>query len=75
MKQELRAADDVSGTKVFDGTLQLSKATVDKNVQLAKDNVSMVWFLTGLPVILWIVGGLLTVAGIILVVRMVRSRA
>jgi hypothetical protein len=75
MKQELRAANDISGTEVFDGTLELTKDTVDKNVKTAQDNTADLWLLTGLPVILWIVGGVLMLAGVVLVVMLVRRRA
>jgi hypothetical protein len=74
MKQELRAADDISGTDVFNGTLELNQATVDSYVKLAKDNKAQLWLLTDLPVILWIVGGVLTVVGVVLVVRLARRR-
>jgi DUF3068 family protein len=68
MKQELRTPDQTAGlgTAVFDGTLELNQKTVDANVRTAKDNMPKLWLLTGLPVILWIVGGVLTVAGIVL---------
>lgn len=69
-KQELRTADQTAGagTTVFDGTLELNEDTVAKNVTVAKDNMSRLWLLTGLPVILWIVGGVLVLAGIVLLV-------
>lgn len=68
VKQELRTSDQNSGqgTAVFDGTLELNKKTVEANVRVAGDNKSKLWLLTGLPVILWIVGGVLLAAGIVL---------
>ena len=75
MKQELRAPGDSTGTAVFDGTLQLNQKTVDANVKTVQDNKSKLWLLTGLPVILWIVGGVLTVAGVVLVAALARRRA
>jgi hypothetical protein len=74
MKQELRTAEqgEGAGTTVFDGTLELNKKTVDANVRTAQENMSKLWLLTGLPVILWIVGGVLTLAGIVLVLTMRR---
>ena len=55
-----------SGTVVFEGTLRLNDKTVDKLVADAKDNVSKLWPLTDLPIILWIAGGVLVVGGIVL---------
>ncbi|GGM73270.1 hypothetical protein GCM10011609_06380 [Lentzea pudingi] len=68
VKQELRTSDESAGqgTAVFDGTLELNKKTVDANVRVAEDNKSKLWLLTGLPVILWIAGGVLLAAGIVL---------
>ena len=68
VKQELRTSDQSAGqgTAVFDGTLELNKKTVDNNVRVAEDNKSKLWLLTGLPVILWIAGGVLLAAGIVL---------
>lgn len=68
VKQELRTSDQNAGngTAVFDGTLELNKKTVDNNVRVAEDNKSKLWLLTGLPVILWIAGGVLLTAGIVL---------
>ena len=68
VKQELRTPEQSAGqgTAVFDGTLELNKKTVDANVQTAEENKSKLWLLTGLPVILWIGGGVLTLAGIVL---------
>ncbi|GAB3899010.1 DUF3068 domain-containing protein [Kibdelosporangium lantanae] len=75
MKQELRAPGESSGTVVFDGTLGLNQKTVDANVKTVQDNKSKLWLLTGLPVYLWIVGGVLTLAGVILVVALARRRS
>ncbi|NRN64201.1 hypothetical protein GC106_14070 [Kibdelosporangium sp. 4NS15] len=69
-KQELRTLDEGpgQGTTVFDGTMELTKDTVAKNVATAKENSSQMWLLTGLPVILWIVGGVALLVGILLLV-------
>jgi hypothetical protein len=74
MKQALRAPDDTSGTEVFNGTLELNQKTVDSNVKVAQENKTRLWLLTGLPLILWIAGGVLTLAGIVLVVMLARRR-
>lgn len=68
VKQELRTSDQNAGqgTAVFDGTLELNKKTVEANVRVAGDNKSKLWLLTGLPVILWIAGGVLLAVGIVL---------
>ncbi|RAS69706.1 hypothetical protein C8D87_1015 [Lentzea atacamensis] len=68
VKQELRTSDQNAGqgTAVFDGTLELNKKTVDANVRVAEDNKSKLWLLTGLPVILWIAGGVLLAVSIVL---------
>ena len=68
VKQELRTSDQNAGqgTAVFDGTLELNKKTVEANLRVAEDNKSKLWLLTGLPVILWIAGGVLLAAGIVL---------
>jgi hypothetical protein len=70
MKQELRTPDQTAGlgTAVFDGTLELNQKTVGANVQTANDNMAKLWLLTGFPVILWIGGGVLTLAGIVMLV-------
>lgn len=68
VKQELRTSGQNAGqgTAVFDGTLELNKKTVDSNVRVAEENKSKLWLLTGLPVILWIAGGVLLAAGVVL---------
>jgi hypothetical protein len=68
VKQELRTSDQNAGqgTAVFDGTLELNKKTVEANLRVAEDNKSKLWLLTGLPVILWIAGGVLLAVGIVL---------
>ncbi|WP_394618933.1 DUF3068 domain-containing protein [Lentzea sp. JNUCC 0626] len=68
VKQELRTPDQNAGrgTAVFDGTLEVNKKTVDANVRVAEENKSKLWLLTGLPVILWIAGGVLLAAGVVL---------
>jgi hypothetical protein len=68
VKQELRTSGQSAGngTAVFDGTLELNKETVDNNVRVAEENTSKLWLLTGLPVILWIAGGVLLAVGIVL---------
>ena len=68
VKQELRTSGQSAGqgTAVFDGTLELNKKTVEANLRVAEDNKSKLWLLTGLPVILWIAGGVLLAVGIVL---------
>jgi hypothetical protein len=75
-KQELRTDTQTAGTGtvVFDGALELDGPSVANNVATAKANMSQLWLLTGLPVILWIVGGVLIVAGIVLMVFFSRRR-
>lgn len=63
-KQELRA--NGSATAVFDGELAMTDETVTNYVSDANDNVSRLWLMTGLPVILWIVGGALILLAIAL---------
>lgn len=67
-RQVLRTASqpESSGTDVFKGSLELNNTTVQANVRTAEANISKLWLLTGLPVILWIAGGVLTVLGIVL---------
>jgi hypothetical protein len=75
-KQELRADGQTAGmgTVVFDGALELDGPSVAKNVAVAKENMGQLWLLTGLPVILWIVGGVLIVAGAVLMIYNSRRR-
>lgn len=54
------------GTVVLDGTLTFNDETVAKNVNDAKENRGKLWLLTVLPIILWIAGTLLIIAGIAL---------
>ncbi|MCE7010731.1 DUF3068 domain-containing protein [Kibdelosporangium philippinense] len=67
-KQELRTADQGpgQGTTVFDGTMELNPESVANNVNKANENISKLWLLTGLPVILYIVGAVALIAGIVL---------
>jgi hypothetical protein len=67
-KQELRAPGRPpgGGTLVFDGTLEFDDKTVKANVEAAADNKSSLWLLTTFPVILWIAGGALVAAGLVL---------
>lgn len=71
-KQELRA--DGQATTVFDGELNLTDETVAANVAAADENVGSLWVMTVLPIILWIVGGLLIVASIVLMATGGRGR-
>lgn len=57
------------GEVVFDGTLTLDDETVTKNVADVEDSGGKLWLLTTLPVILWIVGGLLIIVAVVLLVR------
>jgi hypothetical protein len=68
LKQELRTAEEKAGqgTAVFDGTLELNQKTVEANVRTAEENMSKLWLLTGLPVILWIAGGVLIAVAVVL---------
>ncbi len=61
-KQELRA--NGRSTAVFDGKLTITDETVESNVADAKGNIGRLWVMTGLPVILWIVGGVLILLSI-----------
>ncbi len=61
-KQELRA--NGRSTAVFDGKLTITDETVESYVADAKSNVSRLWVMTDLPVILWIVGGVLILLSI-----------
>ena len=61
-RQELRA--DGRATAVFDGELTITDETVEGYVADANDNISSLWVMTGLPVILWIVGGVLILLAI-----------
>lgn len=63
-KQELRA--DGRSTVVFDGELTITDETVSGYVADAKENISSLWVMTGLPVILWIVGGVLIVLSVLM---------
>jgi Porin PorA len=67
-RQELVPAGQSQGqgTVVFDGTLTFNDETVTKNVSDAKDNKAKLWLLTGLPIFLWIGGGVLIVAALVL---------
>jgi hypothetical protein len=68
LKQELRTGEQGAGqgAAVFDGTLELNKKTVEANIRTAEENKSKLWLLTDLPVILWVVGGVLTAVGVVL---------
>jgi hypothetical protein len=70
VRQELRTVDEAAGegTLVFDGALQLNDASVSSNVAEVKKNLPMLFALTTLPVILWIAGGVLLVAGVLLLI-------
>lgn len=72
-KQELRADGDA--TVVFEGDLALTDKTVAGNVADAKKNLSSLWVMTDLPVILWIVGGLLIVVSIVMMAMGRRGRS
>lgn len=65
-KRELRTSDEGpgAGTYVFDGALQLNDRTVDGNIADAEKNLSKLWLLTTLPVILWIGGAALVLAAL-----------
>jgi Porin PorA len=67
-KQELLAPgeDPGEGTTVFQGTLALNEPTVNDNVTKAEDNMSKLSLLTTWPIVMWIGGGVLIVAGALL---------
>lgn len=72
MTQKLVAPGDrpSDGTVVFNGTLRLNDATVNDNVNKAEDAMGQIRLLTTWPVVMWIVGGLVAVAGLlVLLVR------
>jgi DUF3068 family protein len=54
------------GTVVYEGTLALNDKTVSANVSEAQSNTGRLSLLTTWPIVLWIVGGLLIVGGVIL---------
>ncbi|MPZ00204.1 MAG: DUF3068 domain-containing protein [Actinophytocola sp.] len=61
--------DYADGEVVFDGTLTLDDETVANNVADAEESGGKLWLLTTLPIILWIVGGVLIVGAAVLLVR------
>lgn len=63
-KQELRA--DGQATTVFEGDLSLTDETVTANVEAAEENLGSLWMITVLPVILYVVGGVLIVVSIVM---------
>src|SRR4051812_35346607 len=66
-KQELVAPDQSpgEGTTVYDGTLALNDKTVTANVKQAQDNIGKLSLLTFWPIVLLIVGGVLILAGLV----------
>ena len=62
------------GTVVFNGTLALNDATVNDNVNKAEDAMGQIELLTTWPVVMWIVGAVLAVAGVLLLFLRVRRR-
>ncbi|GAB3461854.1 PorA family protein [Actinophytocola sediminis] len=68
MKQELVTAGDApgDGTTVFEGTLGFNETTVNDNVTKAEDTMSKLSMLTSWPVYMWVGGGVLIVAGALL---------
>ncbi|MPY79042.1 MAG: DUF3068 domain-containing protein [Actinophytocola sp.] len=61
--------DYTEGEVVFDGTLALDDETVTENANDAKERGGQLWLLTTLPIILWIVAGVLIVLAVVLLVR------
>ncbi|GAA5105788.1 DUF3068 domain-containing protein [Haloechinothrix salitolerans] len=61
--------DYEDGTIVFDGTLALDDETVTKNVADAEESGGKLWLLTTLPIILWVVGGVLIAVAVVLLLR------
>jgi hypothetical protein len=68
MTQELVPPDKKpgEGTVVFDGTLRLNDKTVNDYVKQAEDGKGQLRLLTMWPVVMWIAGGVLVVAGLVL---------
>jgi hypothetical protein len=54
------------GTVVFDGKLRLNDATVNEFVTRAEDAKGQISLLTTWPIVMWIVGGVLAVVGVVL---------
>ncbi|CRK61364.1 hypothetical protein [Alloactinosynnema sp. L-07] len=69
-KQELREPSQAAGegTYVFNGTLQLNDETVSKNSEEAKKNISKLFAITTLPIILWSAGGVIILIAVALLV-------
>ncbi|MCT2582765.1 DUF3068 domain-containing protein [Actinophytocola gossypii] len=67
-KQELLVSgeDPGEGTTVFQGTLGFNDKTVNDNVTKAEDTKSQLSLLTAWPLYMWIGGGVLIVAGVLL---------
>jgi hypothetical protein len=67
-KQELvpPGSEPGDGTVVFDGTLRLNDKTVSENAAKAEDAIGQIRLLTVWPIVMWIVGGLLVIAGLLL---------
>jgi hypothetical protein len=54
------------GTTVYAGTMRLNDKTVNANVQEAQDNTGRLSLLTVWPTVLWILGGVLIVVGLLM---------
>jgi Porin PorA len=68
MKQELVSGGQApgEGTTVFEGTLGFNETTVNDNVAKAQDTISKLSMLTAWPTYMWIGGGVLILAGALL---------
>ncbi|GHH40025.1 DUF3068 domain-containing protein [Lentzea cavernae] len=68
IRQELRtdAQAEGAGTPVFAGELRLTNASVTSNVDQVKQNLPRLFVITVLPVVLWVAGAVLVVAGLVL---------
>jgi DUF3068 family protein len=67
-KQELvvKGQEPGEGTLVFDGTLRFTGKTIDANVAKAGESKDKLALLTSWPLAMWIGGGVLIVAGVVL---------
>jgi DUF3068 family protein len=67
-KQELVTSGEEpgGGTAVFDGKLRFNDKTINDNVTKAEDTMSKLSLLTTWPIVMWVLGALLIVAGVVL---------
>jgi hypothetical protein len=65
-RQELRQPGKASRTIVFDGKLVLDQESMASNASKAKEGMSRLGLLTTGTIVLWVVGGIAFVAGLVL---------